>query len=153
MNKTRLYNLKSMQIGQSVRLPKGWDMQHARVAASDYGRRHNKVFTCRMQEDGSMLIYRCELTQRDIDRRGAVSMREIPSTEIMTLAHVLAPTKEQFTQWLASFAVGQTATLKSQYKPSYKDMVGYVIDYALSTGKGLSTSVSADGLLIIQRTT
>lgn len=151
MNRTKTYRFDLLAVGQSIRIPLGWDMQHARVAASEHGRRHNKVFTCRKQEDGSMLIYRVELTQRDIDTRGRNSHRAIPSTEILTLASADQPTQAQFTQWLTSFTVGQRYTLPLHYSTQYRTWVGWTIDHSLHSHQGFTTTVDSDGSLIIVR--
>lgn len=145
------YPFKNMVVGQSFTLPVGWDMQHARVSASEYGRRHNAVFTCRMQEDGSMRIYRVALSQQDIDRRGRNSMRVIPSTEILTLANANVPTEDQFKQWLGTLTPGSHYDMPISYSTVYQRMASWVVSYGLEHGVPYSTSLTASGLLRIAR--
>lgn len=80
--RTSQYNFAALEVGKYIQVYT--QFQHARVAASEYGRKHNKVFTCRKQEDGSMKIYRVANDQANVDRRGRNAMRAIPVRSVPT---------------------------------------------------------------------
>lgn len=152
MIKRKLYPLKELAVGSSFYVPKEYDHQHVRVSASEYGRRTGRVFTCRKQEDGGLRVYRVEASQRDIDRRGAASMRVIPQPVVLTVANAVGmPTEQEFSQWLATLPHGSRYTMPPAYRAGYALMATWVVNHALRTAMAYSTSVDVDGALLIFR--
>lgn len=152
MTKRSNYPLKTLAIGQYFDVPLGWDTQHVRVSASEYGRATGKVFTCRKQDDGSMRVYRIEPSQRDIDRRGRNSMRVIPQPVALTLAdYTPLPNEQEFSVWLDSLHKGAKYTMGRQYAHGYALMATWTVNHALRTGSMYATSVDEYGALVIIR--
>lgn len=149
LTKRSKYPFLNMQVGQSFTLPSGWDMQHARVAASEYGRRHNMVFTCRMQDDGSMIVYRIEGTQATVDKRGRASKRVIP--DVLTAANSGMPTEQQFRDWLATLPPGTSYDMPHHYDSMYARFVVWTMTYGLNTSTAIATMITDTGLLRFMR--
>lgn len=106
MNRTAKYPLSTMSVGDSFKVYESF--QHCRVAASEYARKHGMVFSCRMQDDGSMIVHRCEANQATVDARGARGRRRIVSA-------TTEPTSQQFIEWLTSFGLGSSYVMPSNY--------------------------------------
>lgn len=138
MNLTKTYPFHTMQIGDSFTVSARF--QHARVAASEYARRHNMVFTCRVQDDDTMIIYRVAQDQAKIDQRGRSGRRRITNT--------IDPTAMQFGQWLAGFQVGQSYTMPSSYSHLYTAMIAWSELYSLRSGRSIVASMNGGALLI-----
>lgn len=120
--------------------------QHARVAASEYGRKHGCVFTCRMQDDGSMQVHRVSNDQANVDQRGRRSNRR--------LAHATNdPTREQFMQWIGSFEIGQSYTMPIAYTHLYSAMTAWCEVYSLRINRSIVATLLPDMTLLIQRVT
>lgn len=118
--------------------------QHARVAASEYGRKHGLVFSCRMQPDRTMRVYRVASDQQKVDQRGRQGKRRID--------HVLAmPTEQEFYQWLATFAPGQSFSMPTTYRAHYLLMQAWCSLYAIKTSQQWKCGNSSDGTLLITR--
>jgi hypothetical protein len=140
MTRTSQYHLETLAIGDSIVVTERF--QHARVAASEYARRNNACFTCRMQDDGSMIIYRVNLDQRPIDARGRRGKRKIVST--------VDPTALQFQQWLGSFAPGSSYTMPRSYSHLFVAMIAWCELYSIKTGITVTAHVM-NGELLIKR--
>jgi hypothetical protein len=140
MNLTKSYPFDSMSVGDSFVVNQRY--QHARVAASEYARRHNVVFTCRMQEDRSMLVIRVAHDQERVDQRGRNGRRRIPANS--------DPTQLQFMQWLATFAVGQSYTMPALYSHLFLAMAAWCELYSIRASCNV-TSVMIGGTLLIKR--
>lgn len=115
--------------------------QHARVAASEYARRHGMVFTCRMQEDRTMVVHRVTNDQRPIDQRGRNGRRRIvaPSSD---------PNAVSFEQWLQSLTPGMSVTIRSNYRHLFSAMQAWVELHALKTGRNVTSLLHGGELLI-----
>lgn len=145
MNRTKMYRFHTLAVGQSITLPATWDHQHARVAASEHARRYGKCFTCRMQEDRTMIIYRVEDAQYRIDARGRNGRRHIPAQ----VASV--PTEQTFCTWLATFTDGQSYTVSIAYRNYYARMAQWTIQHSIATNVPYSTSLDSAMQLVITR--
>lgn len=135
---TSMYPFRSMSVGDTFRVLSRF--QHCRVAASDYSRKHGYVFTCRMQDDGTMLVHRVSNDQKPIDQRGSRGRRRI------VVNH--DPTQAQFAEWLATFAVGQSYSLPASYGHLFLVMDAWTEIYSLRSGRQFTTSRVGDNLLI-----
>lgn len=118
--------------------------QHARVAASEYGRKHGMVFSCRMQPDRTMRVYRVASDQARVDQRGRHGKRRIESTTV-------EPTQVQFNEWLDTFEHGQSYSMPTSYRASYLLMTAWVSLYALQHGEAWKCGTSGKGELLITR--
>lgn len=140
INQTSIYPFAALSIGDHFTVYHRF--QHCRVAASEYGRKHNMVFSCRMQEDRSMNVYRVELSQKPVDQRGRNGRRAIPA--------VNGPTFEQFTTYLATLVVGQSVRLK-QYQDMFPIMSDWCSMYSTVYGVMITGGLWHDGTFMITR--
>lgn len=138
-NLTHAYNFGSLQIGDYLVVYERF--QHARVAASEYGRKHNMVFSCRMQPNGTMHVYRVNATQATVDRRGRVGKRAIPHK-------VDFPSKDEFITWLGTLQPGQHVNMVKEYEGMYPVMMAWCELYSLRTGRMISTYMQGMELVI-----
>lgn len=118
--------------------------QHARVAASEYGRKHGMVFSCRMQPDRTMRVYRVASDQANVDKRGRQGKRRIDTSIVM-------PTEQQFYEWLATFTPGQSFSMPTTYRPHYLLMTAWTTLYALRYKQVWHCGTSSNGELLINR--
>lgn len=118
--------------------------QHARVAASEYGRKHGMVFSCRMQPDRTMRVYRCDGSQANVDKRGRQGKRVIPTT-------IKQPTKQEFFGWLNTFKPGQSFVMPSAYTDTFLLMQAWVELYSLKANVSMHSALQSDGTLLIAR--
>lgn len=116
--------------------------QHARVAASEYAKRHGCVFTCRMQPDRTMIVYRVASDQARIDNRGRIGKRRIVACT--------DPTAMQFDTWLATFQVGQAYSMPASYSHIYVAMQAWCELHSIKRGRHV-TAIVQGGSLIIKR--
>lgn len=140
MSLTKQYPFESMSVGDSFTVIARF--QHARVAASEYGRKHGCVFTCRMQEDRTMIVYRVEANQASVDVRGRRGRRRIVANA--------DPTALQFDAWLQGFSVGQSYTMPSSYVHLYAAMQAWCELHSIKRGRTVTATVQA-GTLVIHR--
>lgn len=141
-NRTAQYPFAGMAVGNYFTV---WShFQHARVAASEYGRKNGMVFSCRKQPDGSMRVYRVEGSQALVDQRGRQGKRRIPST-------VHQPTKQEFVGWLATFAPGQSFTMPATYSQTFLAMQAWCELYSLQSGIAMHSALQPNGTLLIAR--
>lgn len=138
MNLTKTYPFDSMSIGDSFVVSTRF--QHARVAASEYARRHNQAFTCRVQPDRTMIVYRVANDQKIVDQRGRRGRRRI--------AAVNDPTAMQFAQWLDSFTPGQSYLMPAHYSHLFAAMIAWCELYSLKHGRRVRASEIGGSLLI-----
>lgn len=141
MTLTDTYPLRALAVGQYFTVYSRF--QHARVAASEYGRKHGMAFSCRMQDDGTMRVYRCERSQATIDQRGRNGKRRIEYATI--------PTQEQFNSWLATFAPGQLQVIPRTMREHYLLMQAWLSLYVLTTGLEYRYGTDAIGNLLVTR--
>lgn len=141
MSLTATYNFAALSVGNSITV---YDrFQHARVAASEYARRHNVVFTCRVQDDPRcMVITRCESNQANVDKRGARARRRLPVAN--------DPTQVQFSQWLAGFGIGSTYIMPAHYSHLFLAMQAWCELHSLRNAC-LVTAHMEGGTLLITR--
>jgi|SRR5882724_3563429 len=137
MNRTKQYGFESLSVGNYVVVTERF--QHARVAASEYGRKNNAVFSCRMQDDGSMHVYRCDATQATVDVRGARGKRRIHYSN--------GPTRDQFNAWLTGLAAC-TVTMPATYAAQFDLMSAWCELYSLRSGVQVTAIRQGDTLLI-----
>lgn len=141
-NLTKQYPFDSLSVGSSFTVYQRF--QHCRVAASEYARRHNLVFTCRMAHDNgtdSMTVYRVEVSQRPVDQRGRNARRRIPSQS--------DPTALQFDTWLASLLPGQSYLMPATYAHCFNAMQAWCELHSLKRHRNV-TSVLQEGCLLIK---
>lgn len=138
-NLTQAYNFGSLQVGDYLVVYERF--QHARVAASEYGRKHRMVFSCRMQANSTMHVYRVEGTQANIDKRGRQGKRIIPRK-------VDLPTKDQFITWLGTLQPGQHVNMIVDYEGMYPVMQAWCELYSLRSGIMISTYMLGNELII-----
>lgn len=137
-NLTKSYPFNSMSVGDSFVVTSRF--QHARVAASEYARRNNVVFTCRMQDDGTMIVYRVSIDQQPIDQRGRRGRRRITAS--------VDPTASQFGEWLATFGVGQSYLMPASYDHLFVAMVAWCELFSLHSGRCVVAQRQGVSLLI-----
>lgn len=138
-NLTQAYNFGSLQVGDYLVI---YDrFQHARVAASEYGRKHSMVFSCRMQPNQTMHIYRVSGSQAGVDRRGRQGKRIIPRKVDM-------PSKVDFLNWLDTLNPGQHVNMVQDYEGMYPVMQAWCELYSLRTGKLIGTYMQGVELVI-----
>lgn len=146
-NLTRQYPFDTMAIGDYFTVFSHF--QHCRVAASEYARKHNQVYSCRMQpndETGqrSMRVYRVAGNQDQVDKRGRQGKRIIPTAQP-------APTRNQFFGWLNTFSAGQSFLMPASYSASFQVMEAWAEVYSLKTGIKFRTALQPSGSLLISR--
>jgi hypothetical protein len=141
MTLTATYPLAALAVGQFFTVNSR--LQHARVAASEYGRKHGMAFSCRVQEDGSMRVYRCERSQAVIDQRGRNGKRRIDYQQ--------APTQDQFNTWLATFDAGQLQVISNTMHDHYLLMQAWLSLYALQTGQAWRCGTDSNGNMLVTR--
>jgi hypothetical protein len=139
MNLTSTYPFDSMSVGDSFTVIGRF--QHARVAASEYARKHSQCYTCRMQPDGTMKIFRCEANQIPVDQRGRRGRRRIVQA-------VNEPSSIQFGEWLATFAVGQSYNMPASYAHLFTAMIAWCELYSLRSGRNVRAERNGDTLVI-----
>lgn len=144
MNLTRQYQFNTLGIGDSLVVYQRF--QHARVAASEYARRHNVVFSCRVEYDDagnkSMRIHRVAQDQARVDNRGRNGRRRIASNN--------EPTALQFDAWLSGFSVGQSYIMPASYSHMYAAMQAWCELHSIKHHRSIVTIVS-NGELHIER--
>lgn len=145
MNLTKLYPFSAMTVGSSFVVYSRF--QHARVAASEYGRKHGMCFTCRMEEDNgngrTMRVHRIELDQTTVDQRGRNGKREIVTPEV---DH---PTESEYLGWLATLT--GTYNMPLSYQARYPEMMLWTSQYNDRTGRFVTAGLWHDGSLMITR--
>ena len=139
MNLTKTYPFDSMSVGDSFTILTRF--QHARVAASEYSRKHGVCFTCRMQDDGSMKVYRCENNQLPVDQRGRRGRRRIVQA-------VNEPSSAQFGEWLSTFDIGQRYNMPAIYAHLFTAMQAWCELHSLRTGRMVTAERLGDMLVI-----
>lgn len=145
---TSSYPLESLAVGQYFTVYNRARFQHARVAASEYGRRHSRAYSCRIQEDGrTMRVYRVADNQMRVDQRGAVGRRLLPDVP----RSIVEPTRAQFLEWLASFAPGQSYAMPVSYSAMYVNMVQWCLEYTNQTNILVTAGLWHDRTLMIHR--
>lgn len=142
MNLTKQYPFHALSVGNHFTVTERF--QHARVAASEFARKNGMVFTCRMQSDGTMRIYRVEASQAAVDSRGARGKRRIPVT-------AKQPTKAEFMGWLATFQAGQSFAMPTTYVLSFELMAAWVELFAVKTNQTFRTALQPNGTLLIAK--
>lgn len=142
---TATYPLATLNVGSYFTVYNRF--QHARVAASEYGRKHRQAFSCRMQdgEPRSMRVYRVEFDQATVDQRGRNGRRELPDVP----ASIVAPTREQYCAWLASFAPGQSYAMPIAYYGMFGNMMEWTRSFSELTGDLFTAGLWHDGTLMI----
>lgn len=141
MNLTKSYPFDQMAVGDSFTVAERF--QHARVAASEYARRYGVVFTCRVQDDRTMRVYRVENNQAPVDRRGARGRRRIVQA-------IAEPSKHEFQQWLLQFTIAQTYIMPAHYSHCFAAFEAWV-ELLQFTSLQRYTCVRSDGTLRIMR--
>jgi len=139
MNLTKSYPLNQMAIGDYFVVRDRF--QHARVAASEYARRHGMAFSCRMQEDGTMHVYRCENNQAIVDQRGSRGRRRI-------VRAVNEPSAAQFSEWLSTFAVGQSYMMPACYSHLFAAMLAWCELHSIKSNQCIAVERIGDELRI-----
>jgi len=91
-----------------------------------------------------MRIYRIEVSQQEIDARGAMSRREIPATNDR-------PTEMQWVNWLNTLQPGQSHAMPLSYQSQYLDMMQWTARYSSGTGAFISAGLWHDGTLMVHR--
>lgn len=140
---TEQYHFDLMNVGDAITVYSRF--QHARVAASEFGRKHGVVFTCRMQPDRSMVIHRVAQDQSNIDKRGRQGKRRISQS-------VIDPTQQEFTKWLDTFEVDQSFAMPVTYRHLFLVMQAWTELHALRTGKGFKSGITFAGELLVTYT-
>lgn len=143
MNLTKQYPFTSMTIGDSFTVSSRY--QHARVAASEFARKHGWVFTCRMNEEipgqpRTMTIHRVEQDQATIDNRGRRGRRRIVAS--------CDPSAMQFDQWLLTFTKGQSYTMPLSYSHLYLAMQAWCEVHRLKHGRNMTAMMHGGELII-----
>lgn len=139
---TATYPFTALQVGNYFTVSTKY--QHARVAASEYGRKHGMVFSCRKQPDGTMRVYRVASDQRTVDVRGRQGKRRIDTSIAM-------PTEQQFMEWLATFKPTEMYAMPVIYRQHYLLMQAWVSLYALRTNQAWKCGNTTTGELLITR--
>jgi hypothetical protein len=139
---TATYPLETLTVGNYFTVTN--QFQHARVAASEYGRKHGMVFSCRKQDDGSMRVYRVARDQANVDIRGRQGHRHIPQS-------IVIPTQEQFNQWLSTFNAGSSYAMPTTYRGHYLLFTAWVSLYALQNAATWHCGNNSNGELLITR--
>lgn len=139
MTRTSQYPFNSLAVGNYFIVAE--QFQHARVATSEFGRKNGVVFSCRKQPDGTMRVYRVEASQATVDNRGRQGRRRIPNA-------VSQPTKQQFCEWLNTFAPGYSFLMPDTYSQSFQLIQAWTELYSLKTGVQFKSAIQANGLLI-----
>lgn len=139
MTLTASYPFRSMSVGDSFVIRQRF--QHCRVAASEYAHRHGVVFTCRMQADRSMIVYRVASDQHPVDQRGRNGRRHIPSQSS-------DPTALQFDTWLASLAPGQSYLMPASYRHLYAAMQAWCELHSIKRNRHVTATLQGECLLI-----
>jgi hypothetical protein len=142
MNHTSEYPFDALAVGNYFTVHD--HMQHARVAASEYGRKHGMVFSCRMQPDRTMRVYRCDGSQANVDKRGRQGKRAIPTT-------IKQPTKQEFFDWLSTFKPGQLFVMPSTYTATFLLMQAWTELYSIKNAATFRSALQSDGTLLIAR--
>lgn len=142
MNLTKQYPFESLAIGNYFTVREKY--QHARVAASEYARKHGQCYTCRMQPDGTMRVIRVERDQIPVDARGARGRRKIPAT-------VTFPTKQQFTAWLLNLAPGELYYMPATYQSQFELMQAWCELCSIKANVSIKSALQANGTLLIAR--
>jgi hypothetical protein len=142
MNLTKQYPFQALSVGNHFIVTERF--QHARVAASEFARKHGMVFTCRMQSDGTMHVIRVEANQASVDVRGAKGKRRIPVI-------VKQPTKAEFMGWLAMFLPGQSFAMPATYTASFDLMSAWVELFAVKTNQLYRAALQPNGTLLIAK--
>lgn len=141
MTLTDTYPLRALAVGQHFTVQNRF--QHARVAASEYGRKHGMCFSCRMQDDGTMRVYRCERTEAMVDQRGRNGKRRID--------YVACPTQDQFNSWLATFAPGQLQVIPRTMQDHYLLFQAWLTLYSMQHGQAWRCGTDSNGNLLVTR--
>lgn len=141
-SRTSQYPFSDLGIGHYFSVDEHF--QHARVAASEYGRRNGVVFSCRMQEDRTMRVYRVERNQASVDVRGRQGHRAIPQA-------VTLPSKQQFTGFLLTLKPGMSYKMPAQYSSAFELMQAWTELTALKTRIVLRSALQSDGTLLLSR--
>lgn len=146
-NLTRQYPFDSMAVGDYFTVFSHF--QHCRVAASEFARKHNQVYSCRMQPKDatglrSMRVYRVELNQDAVDKRGREGKRRIPQ-------RIEQPSRNQFFGWLNTFNPGQSFLMPVAYAGSFDLMQAWIEVYSLKTGIRFRSGLQPNGSLLIAR--
>lgn len=124
--------------------------QHCRVAASEYARKHQQCYSCRMQAENpntgirSMRVYRVESNQDAVDKRGRTGKRKIPQ-------RIEQPTRNQFFGWLNTFRPSQSFLMPVEYRNSFDLMQAWAEVYSLKTGIRFRCGIQPNGTLLIAR--
>jgi hypothetical protein len=127
-----------MSVGDSFTVTERF--QHCRVAASEYSRRFNVVFTCRKQDDDTMIVYRVANDQKPVDQRGRHGRRKIVT--------VSEPTAMQFDQWLASFEPGQSYVMPETYSHLFAAIIAWCELHSIKRQRSITASLIGGKLLI-----
>lgn len=139
---TETYPLAALAVGEYFTVRDHF--QHARVAASEYGRKHGLVFSCRMQQDRTMRVYRVARDQASVDVRGRNGKRRIDVV-------VAVPTQVQFNNWLATFQPTQLFVMPKSYQLHFLLMQAWVSLYAIEHGQEWACGTDSNGNLLITR--
>ena len=118
--------------------------QHARVAASEYARKNGVVFSCRMQADRTMHVYRVAKDQEPIDKRGRHGRRRIE-------AALHLPTQQEFDGWLGTFKADQSFAMPVTYRAQYLLMQAWASLYAIHNKQEWKSGNTANGELMLTR--
>jgi hypothetical protein len=142
MTLTSQYHFASLTVGNYITVVERF--QHARVAASEFARRHGMVFSCRMQPDGTMRVYRVAADQAKVDVRGRTGKRRIP-------ARVDLPTKAQFMQWLDTLPVGTLYYMPISYASHYMLFDAWIDIYNMHqrSMRIIRAAIQPDGRLLV----
>lgn len=145
---TSSYPLDSLAVGQYFTVNYRARFQHARVAASEFGRKHSRAFSCRIQDDGqTMRVYRVADSQAHVDKRGRNGRRMLPAIP----QSIVEPTRVQFLEWLRTFAPGQSYSMPVSYSAMYLNMVSWCFEYSSQTGILITAGLWHDRSLMIHR--
>jgi hypothetical protein len=139
---TASYPFASLSVGNYFTVLRKY--QHARVAASEYGRKNGMVFSCRMQEDRSMRVYRVAKDQEPVDKRGRHGRRRID-----TALHL--PTQTEFDAWLGTFKAGQSFAMPITYRAQFLLMQAWASLYSIHSKQEWKTGNNAKGELMLTR--
>lgn len=142
-NRTSQYPFAALTVGNYFTVTE--QFQHARVAASEYGRRHGMVFSCRKQPDRTMRVYRVAADQARVDQRGRQGKRIIP-VQAATM-----PSQSDFCGWLSMFKPGDSFALPSAYAPHFQLMQAWCELHSFRTGVAYRSALQSNGTLLVAR--
>lgn len=139
---TATYPFTALAVGNYFTVEE--QFQHARVAASEYGRKHGQCYSCRKQQDGTMRVYRVNVDQRSVDQRGRRGKRRIDVSIPM-------PTEEQFYSWLATFMPTMSYVMPATYRQHYLLMQAWTSLYAIRNRQEWHCGMTSNQELMINR--